>query len=216
MLRLWREGGFDYDGEFWNVRKPEAPFEFVGVHLRPYQRPHPPIWGGGNASPDAITRSASYGEAMTADPSPILKDVWDERVAAYKAAAEERGKKPFVVLMRDDLDIDARALGTGVATFFAFSALVVVPVGRLAERLGPRRTVRSGLLLATIALVGIAAVASAWWMVLALLALAGVANALTQLGVNLLLTRAVSSGRHGIAFGLKQSAIPLSSLLAGI
>ena len=122
----------------------------------------------------------------------------------------------LVVLMRDDLDIDARALGTGVATFFAFSALVAVPVGRLAERLGPRRTVRTGLLLATLALVGIAGFASAWWMVLVLLALAGVANALTQLGVNLLLTRAVSSGRHGIAFGLKQSAIPLSSLLAGI
>ena len=42
MLRLWREGGFDFDGEFWNVRKPDG-FEFLDVHLKPYQTPHPPI-----------------------------------------------------------------------------------------------------------------------------------------------------------------------------
>src|SRR5258706_12678031 len=43
MLRLWREGGFDFDGEFWNVRKPNTGFDFLGVHLKPYQSPHPPI-----------------------------------------------------------------------------------------------------------------------------------------------------------------------------
>jgi MFS family permease len=122
----------------------------------------------------------------------------------------------LVVLMQADLDVDAKGLGTGVATFFGLSALVAVPVGRLAERQGPRRTTRSGLVLATAALLGIAAVSSAWWMVLLLLALAGAGNAMTQLGVNLLLARAVARGRHGLAFGTKQAAIPLASLLAGV
>jgi len=43
MLRLWREGGFDFDGEFWKVRRPETGFDGLGVHLKPWQRPHPPI-----------------------------------------------------------------------------------------------------------------------------------------------------------------------------
>jgi len=43
MLRLWQEGAFDFDGEFWNVRRPATGFDFLGVHLKPYQAPHPPI-----------------------------------------------------------------------------------------------------------------------------------------------------------------------------
>jgi alkanesulfonate monooxygenase SsuD/methylene tetrahydromethanopterin reductase-like flavin-dependent oxidoreductase (luciferase family) len=43
MLRLWQEGEFDFDGEFWNVRRPDVGFDFLGVHLKPYQSPHPPI-----------------------------------------------------------------------------------------------------------------------------------------------------------------------------
>jgi alkanesulfonate monooxygenase SsuD/methylene tetrahydromethanopterin reductase-like flavin-dependent oxidoreductase (luciferase family) len=54
MLRLWRDGGFDYDGEFWNVRAPKTAFDFLGVHLKPYQRPHPPI-GIAGLSPGSET-----------------------------------------------------------------------------------------------------------------------------------------------------------------
>src|SRR5258705_1607150 len=58
MLRLWQGGEFDFDGEFWNVRRPRTAaslaqraegerrpsvFDFLGVHLKPYQTPHPPI-----------------------------------------------------------------------------------------------------------------------------------------------------------------------------
>jgi len=58
MLRLWQEGEFDFDGEFWNVRRPKTAasraqraegerrpsgLDFLGVHLKPYQTPHPPI-----------------------------------------------------------------------------------------------------------------------------------------------------------------------------
>jgi len=58
MLRLWQEGEFDFDGEFWNVRRPKTAasraqraegerrpsgLDFLGVHLKPYQAPHPPI-----------------------------------------------------------------------------------------------------------------------------------------------------------------------------
>jgi alkanesulfonate monooxygenase SsuD/methylene tetrahydromethanopterin reductase-like flavin-dependent oxidoreductase (luciferase family) len=43
MIRLWTEGAHHFDGEFWNVRPPETDFDFLRVHLTPYQKPHPPI-----------------------------------------------------------------------------------------------------------------------------------------------------------------------------
>lgn len=85
-------------------------FSFEGKHYsvhdglltpQPYQDGGWPIWGGGNAALAAITRSAEYGECWTCDPFPLMKDVWDEQAGAYRARAEELGKKPFVVLMRD-------------------------------------------------------------------------------------------------------------------
>ena len=43
MLRLWTEGPIHVDGEFWSVRPPASPFEFLRLHLEPFQKPHPPI-----------------------------------------------------------------------------------------------------------------------------------------------------------------------------
>ena len=45
MLRLWSdEGPFEYKGKYWTVRKPEPiPEQTLGAHLKPLQRPHPPI-----------------------------------------------------------------------------------------------------------------------------------------------------------------------------
>lgn len=113
-VRIFKEGfkgeRFDFDGKHWQVRQ--------GLLTPgPYQEGGWPIWGGGNASPEAIARSAEYGEAMTADPSPHLKEVWHERLAQYKEEAAKRGKKPFVVMMRDGWVADtfeeaAREFGT--------------------------------------------------------------------------------------------------------
>jgi alkanesulfonate monooxygenase SsuD/methylene tetrahydromethanopterin reductase-like flavin-dependent oxidoreductase (luciferase family) len=97
-LKVWKlafEGErFDFDGDFYQVQDGL-------LHPQPYQRGGWPIWGGGNASPKAIKRSAKFGDAWTCDPGPLLKDQWDEWVGAYRDYAEELGKKPFIVLMRD-------------------------------------------------------------------------------------------------------------------
>lgn len=54
MLRLWTEGPFHFDGEFWSVRPPRTEFEFLSYHLRPFQKPHPPI-GIAGLSPGSET-----------------------------------------------------------------------------------------------------------------------------------------------------------------
>lgn len=47
------------------------------------------------------------------------------------------------------------------------------------------------------------------------LAVAGVANSLAQIGSNQALAESVPPGRQGLAFGVKQAAVPAATLLAG-
>jgi alkanesulfonate monooxygenase SsuD/methylene tetrahydromethanopterin reductase-like flavin-dependent oxidoreductase (luciferase family) len=97
-IKVWKEAfkgeRFDFDGDFWKC-------EQALLAPQPYQPGGWPIWGGGNANEAAIRRSADYGEAWTCDPSPLMKEVWDQQVGLYRERAEELGKKPLIVLMRD-------------------------------------------------------------------------------------------------------------------
>ena len=97
-IKIWREAfkgeRFTFEGAHWQV-------DNGLLAPQPYQPGGWPIWGGGNASPAAIRRCAEYGECWTCDPSPLMKEVWDERTTSYREHAEELGKVPFIVLMRD-------------------------------------------------------------------------------------------------------------------
>ena len=85
---------FDFMGKYWTV-------EDGLLAPQPYQEGGWPIWGGGNAVDAAIRRSADYGECWTCDPFPLMKEVWEHQTGIYKQRAEELGKKPYIVLMRD-------------------------------------------------------------------------------------------------------------------
>ena len=63
---------------------------------------------------------------------------------------------------------------------------------------------------------GVALFARSWLTLCLFLVFGGIANALGQTGSNLLLVRAVRQGRQGFAFGLKQSALPVGSVIAGL
>jgi alkanesulfonate monooxygenase SsuD/methylene tetrahydromethanopterin reductase-like flavin-dependent oxidoreductase (luciferase family) len=43
MTSLWTEGPRDFKGEFWSTCKPDGHFNTLGYHLKPFQRPYPPI-----------------------------------------------------------------------------------------------------------------------------------------------------------------------------
>jgi alkanesulfonate monooxygenase SsuD/methylene tetrahydromethanopterin reductase-like flavin-dependent oxidoreductase (luciferase family) len=98
FLAIWREAfkgeRFDFSGKHYNV--------INGLMTPgPYQEGGWPIWGGGNASPAAIERSAEYGVSWTCDPYPLMPEVWEQQTGAYRRKAEELGKKSHIVLMRD-------------------------------------------------------------------------------------------------------------------
>lgn len=43
MTSLWTEGPRDFRGEFWSTGRPDIAPQLLGYHLRPFQKPHPPI-----------------------------------------------------------------------------------------------------------------------------------------------------------------------------
>jgi MFS family permease len=120
------------------------------------------------------------------------------------------------VLIREELDFSEPQLGLAVSVFFASAALTSMGAGALVERLGRRTsTVVAGGLAA---LTGTLVAVGAWSypVLVAMLGLAGVANAALQMTANVTLARAVPVHRRGLAFGIKQSAVPVAVLIGGL
>lgn len=122
----------------------------------------------------------------------------------------------MAVLLQRDLGFGEKELGIAIAAAFATGGVVAVPIGRLADRIGPQLTIRLGLAFAAIALLGIAAATDGWVRLAAWMAFAGAGVTTIQVGTNVLITRAVPAARRGVAFGIKQGAVPLASMGAGL
>lgn len=122
----------------------------------------------------------------------------------------------LAVQVRADLGFDEAALGLTVAVFFGAGAAASAASGRLAERLGPSGSMRLAAAVGALSLGLVAAAARSLPVLLACLAVGGVGNALAQPATNLYLARTVGRDRLGLAFGVKQSAIPCATLLGGL
>lgn len=122
----------------------------------------------------------------------------------------------LAVQMRAELGFSVAALGLATALYRGAGAICAVPFGRLADRVGPSLSMRIAAAMALTASLGIAVLADRFWILCAFLMVSGGANALGQTGANLSLSRAVRTGRQGIAFALKQSALPMATLVAGV
>ncbi|MET8229619.1 MFS transporter [Micromonospora sp. NPDC005298] len=121
----------------------------------------------------------------------------------------------LAVQMGADVGFTPAGLGVAVAVYFGVSALASVPSGRLVERYGPAVVARCGILLAAGSMLAVAALARSYPVLVGLLALSAAANALGQLASNAALAQHVPARRQGLSFGVKQAAIPVSTLLAG-
>jgi predicted MFS family arabinose efflux permease len=120
----------------------------------------------------------------------------------------------LAVQIGDELRFSPAGLGLAVSVYFGTSALASVPAGRLVSRYGPTATARTGIALAAASLLAIGAARSFSHLVV-FLAAGAAANALGQLASNVALAHHVPVRRQGLSFGLKQSAIPVSTLLSG-
>jgi MFS family permease len=121
----------------------------------------------------------------------------------------------LAVQIAAELGFSPAGLGLAVSVYFGCSALASVPAGTLVERYGARVTARAGITLAGGCLLAIAFWARTFPVLVVLLAASAAANALGQLASNAALSR-LPPRRQGLSFGLKQAAIPMATLLAGV
>ena len=121
----------------------------------------------------------------------------------------------LAVLMREDLSFTEAQLGLIVSAFFAASAAGSVPGGRLSERIGAYPAMGLGAVGSAGCLLGIGLLAGSWIQVMLFMLLGGAANALAQPATNLALAKGIPSHWQGLAFGIKQAANPLATLLTG-
>jgi predicted MFS family arabinose efflux permease len=121
----------------------------------------------------------------------------------------------LAVQIGEDLHFSPAGLGLAVSAYFGASALASVPAGALVERYGSTRVSRCGIALAAASLAGVGIAARSLWSLVAILVLGAGANAAGQLASNASLARRVPARRQGLSFGVKQAAIPVSTLLAG-
>lgn len=120
-----------------------------------------------------------------------------------------------VLQLEEDIGFDVGTLGLATAAFFAAAAIAANPAGRLVSRRGPSLGLRLGIT-ATILSCGLAAMAWVWWVIPIAAALGGVGNGLIQVSSNIAIFDGVRLGRQGLAFGSKQAAVPIASIVAGL
>ncbi len=120
------------------------------------------------------------------------------------------------VQLADDLGLSATQIGLAMGASFTIAALLSASMGRVAERLGPRRGFTLGLTMSAMSMLAIAVFARTFWQFCLFLGIAGMANALNQPSANLMLTTHIAPARLGFALATKQSGMPAAALLGGL
>jgi MFS family permease len=122
----------------------------------------------------------------------------------------------LAVQVRETLGFSEWQLGAVVTAYFAVSAVSSTPAGHVVERIGTYRSLLAAMGISSVALAGVGLLTDSWGALLLFVGLSGFANGLGQPASNLLLARGIAPGRQGLAFGVKQSAVPAASLLGGL
>jgi MFS family permease len=120
-----------------------------------------------------------------------------------------------ILQLEDDIGFEVGTLGLATASFFAAAAIAANPAGRLVSGRGASRGLRLGIT-ATILSCGLCVVSWEWWLIPLATAVGGVGNGLIQVSSNIAIFDGVRMGRQGLAFGSKQAAVPIASIVAGL
>ncbi len=118
--------------------------------------------------------------------------------------------------IRKSLHFGTDMLGITVAAYYLGAAAASLPGGRLSEQVGGIRVMRNSVLLLTILLLTINFAVDSLAALIVVMVLCGLIGGALQPALNLFLARRVTPDSQGLAFGIKQAAIPLSSALGGM
>lgn len=85
MKTCWTERKINFEGRFWQLRG-------ASMEPKPVQRPHPPIWIGGN-HPDALRRAVRIGDGFFGAGSQTTAQ-FTEQVQVVRDELSQRGEDP--------------------------------------------------------------------------------------------------------------------------
>jgi len=94
ILRMWGdEKSFEHHGKYWNVSKPEEMYGFLRPHIKPVQKPHPPIGVAGlSKNSDTLKMAGEHGFlplSLNLNPA-YVGTHWE----AVEEGAKRTGRKP--------------------------------------------------------------------------------------------------------------------------
>jgi MFS family permease len=107
-------------------------------------------------------------------------------------------------------------LGVLIGAFFASATISSITSGKVSESRGGTFIMRLGMSFAGLANLTIFLFGHSFIQMLIELVFAGITNGAIQPAVNVFVANAVPRSRQGFAFGIKQAAIPVSTLLSGL
>lgn len=122
----------------------------------------------------------------------------------------------LAVQISRSLHVKPAQLGLLVGVFFASAIVSSVASGKISENRGGTFTMRLGVISSGVWALCIALFGHSYSQVLIFLIFAGVTNGAIQPAVNVYVAQAVPKSRQGFAFGVKQAAIPVATLLSGL
>ena len=100
IRRCWKGDPFSFEGKHYHL-------DDVQVRPVPIQKPGPPLWIGASIRPGA-RRAGKLADGFVSTPSTDIKET-EDLARVYREAAQEAGREPQVVLMRDAWVASSRA-----------------------------------------------------------------------------------------------------------
>jgi len=118
--------------------------------------------------------------------------------------------------IKEEFGLGDRGLGLAVALTFLLSGLATIHAGELADRVGFRRSLVASMGIAVAGCLWVALLARSPATLIVGLVVAGAGLTLVGPAAKVLVADHVRPERHGIAFGVHMTGIPLAPLLAGL
>ena len=118
--------------------------------------------------------------------------------------------------IKDEFAIGDTGLGMTLAATYLISGVASIHAGELSDRMGARRSLLLSMWVTVAGYLAVAVLARSFPTFLISMAVAGAGLTLAGPAAKVLVAQHVSAGRHGVAFAVHMSAIPLAPLLAGL
>lgn len=138
MKALWTQPRVSHDGPIWKL-------DGAAMEPKPVQRPHPPIWFGGN-HPDALARAVRLGDGFIGAGSQTTTAFVEQvRLLRAELAARDRDPSSFAIAKRvyvhvdDDPERARQRIASALAYHYGRGGLEAVAVT------GPARACVAGL-----------------------------------------------------------------------